>query len=285
MGKIVEMIGVGHNPFLPRLFQNAEQYPGIPHVKERYAEFRQKLRDAEPDVLFCISHDHLNQFFMDNMPAFVLGKAPVAEGPFNYQEGQLGVPQYRARGDVEVAKRILVGGLQRGIDFAYSDEFRIDHAYVVPLTFLRPEMDLPIVPLSVNCMAPPLPTAARCYEVGEKLRSVIQDDLPADCRVAVVASGHLGIELGGPRLMNGPMDADWESRVTELVRLGDAETLIRECTPERFMSIGNYTFGFVDYIMVMGLAEGRPAVHAEAAFSCFQTQAFFSWGPQEAASK
>ncbi|HXG35348.1 MAG TPA: hypothetical protein VNL15_00090 [Dehalococcoidia bacterium] len=285
MAKIVEVMGVGHNPFLPRLFQNAEQYPGIPTLKERYGEFRQKLREAQPDVLFCISHDHLNELFMDNMPAFLLSKAPIAEGPFSHQEKQFGVPHYRTHVDVEVAKRILEGGLQRGIDFSYSDEFHIDHAYAVPLSFLRPEMDLPIIPLSVNCMAPPVPTAARCYQVGQILKTVLEEDVPADCRVAVVASGHLGIELGGPKVMNGPLDAEWELHVTDLIRQGEVETLIRESTPERFMSIGNYTFGFVDYLVAMGLAGGRPAVHAEPVFSCFQTQAFISWGPNEEAVK
>ena len=45
----------------------------------------QKLAQARPDVLIVVAGDHLNQWFMDNMPAFVVGKAPIARGPFPHE--------------------------------------------------------------------------------------------------------------------------------------------------------------------------------------------------------
>ena len=83
MAEIVTIIGITHNPFMPRLFKQPQQPPGTAKVKERIAMMRQKLAEAKPDVLICIGNDHLHQFFMDNMPAFMIGKMGVASARTN----------------------------------------------------------------------------------------------------------------------------------------------------------------------------------------------------------
>src|SRR5437773_6508711 len=82
MAQIVTIIGITHNPFMPRLFQQPQQPPGAAKVKERIAMMRQKLAEAKPDVLIAIGNDHLHQFFMDNMPAFMIGKMDDYDGTF-----------------------------------------------------------------------------------------------------------------------------------------------------------------------------------------------------------
>ena len=82
MAKLVTIIGITHNPFMPRLFQQPQQPPGAAKVKERIAMMRQKLADAKPDVLITIGNDHLHQFFMDNMPPFMIGKMDAYDGTF-----------------------------------------------------------------------------------------------------------------------------------------------------------------------------------------------------------
>ena len=47
------------------------------------------------------------------------------------------------------------------MEWKLESEFLIDHAFTVPLTFVRPDMDLPIVPIWTNVMAPPVPTRSR----------------------------------------------------------------------------------------------------------------------------
>jgi ABC-type nitrate/sulfonate/bicarbonate transport system substrate-binding protein len=46
-----------------------------------------------------------------------------------------------------MAKGLLNYGIESGIDFSYSQEMILDHAFMVPLSLLTPRMDLPIVPL------------------------------------------------------------------------------------------------------------------------------------------
>src|ERR1044071_4620039 len=212
MAEIVSIIGITHNPFMPRLFQQSQQPPGAAQVKERIAMMRQKLADANPDVLVCIGNDHLHQFFMDNMPAFMIGKMAQYNGTFYDEEREFGLPRCQLPGDLDVADAIMEGALDRGVDFSYSNELTIDHSIVVPMMFVRPAMDIPIVPILTNCIAPPMPRPKRFYEVGVAIRKAI-DSIPGDRRVGVLVSGHLSLEIGGPRqferhLMDPHFDAD-----------------------------------------------------------------------------
>ena len=161
MAQIVSIIGITHNPFMPRLFKQPQQPPGAAKVKERIAMMRQKLAEAKPDVLICIGNDHLHQFFMDNMPAFMIGKMDQYDGTFYDEEREFDLPKCKLPGDVNVSDAIMEGAFDRGVDFAYSNELTIDHSIIVPMIFVRPEMDIPIVPILTNCIAPPMPRPRR----------------------------------------------------------------------------------------------------------------------------
>ena len=110
---------------------------------------------------------------MDNMPAFMIGKMDAYSGTFYDETREFGLPQCRLPGDIELSEAIMDGAFDRGVDFAYSNELTIDHSIIVPMMFVRPEMDIPIVPILTNCIAPPMPRAKRFYEVGKAIRSAI----------------------------------------------------------------------------------------------------------------
>ena len=177
MAQIVSIIGITHNPFMPRLFQTTQQLLGAAKVKKRIAMMRQKLAEAKADVLVCIGNDHLHQFFMDNMPAFMIGKMDQYDGTFYDETREFGLPICKLPGDLETSDAIMEGAFDRGVDFAYSNELTIDHSIIVPMMFVRPEMDIPIVPILTNCIAPPMPRPKRCFEVGKAIRGAI-DSLP-----------------------------------------------------------------------------------------------------------
>src|SRR6266511_3391684 len=187
MAKLVEIMGITHSPNFPGQIAGPDPEPAILEAARDYELMRKRMAGCRPDLLVVIASDHLNQFFMDNMPAFLIGKAPKAEGPFPHELRTFGIAPYRADVDVDVARSLLQLAPKMGVDFSFSDEFRIDHAFTVPLNFIRPEMDLPIVPIFTNVMAPPVPPARRFYELGNALRKMIAE-LPADKRVGVLSS-------------------------------------------------------------------------------------------------
>src|SRR5581483_7607499 len=232
MAQLVEIIGVTHNPVLPGIFQ--QRMDADPQVRPAWNNFHlmgEKLAAARPDVVIVAAGDHLNQWFMDNMPPFVVGKAPLARGPFPHELSLHALQPYEVPVDVDVAQALLRGGYEHGVDFAFSDEFRLDHAFTMPLTYLPPAQNLPIVPLWTNVMAPPIPPARRFYDVGLAIRR-FQDN---------------------PEL---PFDLEMKARL----EAGDVEAVLREATWEKLMAVGNGTPGFLDFVLLLGVARGaRPS--------------------------
>jgi protocatechuate 4,5-dioxygenase beta chain len=277
VGKLVEVIGVSHNPFFPRLFAAPDPHPGIARVRECFEDMRRRLAAAEPDVILAIGGDHLNQWFMDNMPAFLIGKSPTADGPFPHESDEWGMPSYHARVDVDTARTLIAAGFDHGVDFGYSDEFLMDHSITQPLAYIRPEMDLPIVPIFSNVMALPVPPPKRFYQVGLALRNIIDDQLPANLRVAAIASGHLSVEVGGPRAKPDTIDEAFDHQAVELLASGDVDRLLTEITWQRLMEAGNVSYGFATYLILVGLVRGIPATHTEAVKSSTNTAPFWTW--------
>ena len=277
MARIVNIIGTTHNPFMPRLFSRPNRPPGCAKVIERIDMLREKLRQAKPDVLVTIGNDHLHQFFMDNMPAFMIGKMDSYDGTFHDETREFGIPACRIPGDLELSDQIMEGAFDQGVDFAYSNELTIDHSIIVPLMFVRPEMALPIVPILTNCIAPPLPRPKRYYEVGRAIRAVI-DEIPTDKRIGVVVSGHLSLEIGGPKQFEGRlMDPDFDAKAVGWIANGDAEGAVSNCSFDQLKKSGNMTHGFLNFIMMMGIANAARASHAEGVDAGFPAVPFFSW--------
>ncbi len=281
MAQLVAIIGVTHNPFMPRLFSRLDRPPGCAKVIERLEMMREKLRQAKPDVLVAIGNDHLHQFFMDNMPAFMIGKMETYDGTFYDEKREFGLPECRIPGDPELSDQIMEGAFDKGVDFAYSNEITIDHSITVPLMFTRPEMDLPIVPILTNCIAPPLPRPKRFYEVGLAIRAVI-DELSSTKKIAVLVSGHLSLEVGGPKQFERRlMDPDFDGRAVGWIAQGDASGAVSNCSFDQLKKSGNMTAGFLNFIMMMGLAKANPASYAEALDAGFPAVPFFAWEAKE----
>jgi protocatechuate 4,5-dioxygenase beta chain len=280
MAQIVSIIGITHNPFMPRLFKQAQQPPGAAKVKERIAMMRQKLAEAKADVLVCIGNDHLHQFFMDNMPAFMIGKMEQYDGTFYDEEREFGLPKCKLQGDLDVSDAIMEGAFDRGVDFSYSNELTIDHSIVVPMMFVRPEMDIPIVPILTNCIAPPMPRAKRYFEVGNAIRAAI-DSLPTNKRIGVLVSGHLSLEIGGPKMFEPRQtDPNFDANAVGWIVNGDIHAATEACAPDKMIGYGNMTTGYLNFIMMMGLANLAKPSYAEGLDAGFPAIPFFSWEPQ-----
>jgi protocatechuate 4,5-dioxygenase, beta chain len=276
VAKIVEVVGVTHNPFLPREFrENPDSEPGIRAAYDNFLLMRRKLREARPDVIVVVASDHLNQWFMDNMPPFLIGKGRFARGPFPHEARVHKLSEYHADIDGDLARALLRGGLDRGVDFSFSDEFIIDHAFTMPLELIRPEMDVPIVPVFTNTIAPPIPPGRRFYEVGLAIRSII-DDLPADKRVAVIASGHTSLDVGGPKT-NQSVDPDFDRKMMGWIGAGNTSAVIREATWERMFEAGNQTPGFSNFLILLGLVRGVPASYTALNPCRFAASPFMTW--------
>ncbi len=243
-----------------------------------YQRFRSLLEAVRPDAIVMIASDHFRQLVTSNMPAFMIGKAPTMRGTHPNEERHFGMPRVQVAGDVELAATLLGGRqLPDGFDFAYSDEPWLDHAYIVPLLYLLPGLDIPVVPVNTNCNAPPIPTANRFAQLGAYLRSAITG-WEADRRVAIIGSGHLAFELGGPRQFSGGSPGpDFDEAAVEWIASGDVDGAVAGCSFDRMLGAGNLSFQYLNFVACLTAAGGVPATSAAGVMCRFGAEPFFAW--------
>ncbi|MDB5820486.1 MAG: Extradiol ring-cleavage dioxygenase class protein subunit, partial [Rhizobacter sp.] len=152
--------------------------------RARFEDMRLEMMAARPDALVIVAAEHFANFFMNNMPAFAVGMADFYEGPIEDPKW-IAIERTRIPGAPELGKRLITEMMQT-VDVAYSEEWKFDHGVMVPLHFLTPAYDLPIIPCNINCQGPPLTPLHRAWAFGEALRRAC-DSVPE--RIALVGTG------------------------------------------------------------------------------------------------
>ena len=250
MAKLVLAAGVPHPP---RLVYEIENLPGPHRAEDLMKVVRGYVERAEPDVIIEVDSDHFVSFFYNNLPTFCVGMAEEAEGP---QESWCPMPRYVLKGHLKLAQGLLEYGVHSGFDLAAAHELRPDHSLMVPLHFLNPGMDLPVVPLYTNGFASPLPLATRCLALGRTLARFI-DAWDGNERVAIIASGAFAGDVGGP--VRGWTDADWVETISQHLQDGQYEALAKRATEERIFQAGNNSGEILNWMTVAGaVGDTRP---------------------------
>ena len=143
-----------------------------PSAKNRLYEafdgMRERLEASEPDALVVVAAEHFANFFMNNMPSFAMGMADYYEGPIENPEW-LGIQKTRIPGDRSLSER-LIQKVMESTDVSYAEEWKFDHGIMVPLHFLTPSYDVPVIPANINCQGPPLAPLHRAWTFGQALR-------------------------------------------------------------------------------------------------------------------
>jgi len=83
-----------------------------------------------------------------------MGMGEEYEGPIEDPEW-LKIPRTSIPGAPELSQRIITEMMQT-VDLSYAKEWKMDHGIMVPLNFLTPRYDMPIIPANINCQGPPL---------------------------------------------------------------------------------------------------------------------------------
>ncbi|HWI30070.1 MAG TPA: hypothetical protein VNT50_01130 [Microbacterium sp.] len=258
MATLVYTTIVPHDPTLPAMVANADGgHPVFAQIRRDYDRIRAGLAEASPDVIVFASGDHFNQWFYGNIPAFAIGKGSVSSGPFGWEREVYGIGSYAAPGHHDLGRHLLEGALADHFDVAASDVYGIDHGFTVPLTFIRPEQDLPVVPVWTNLLVPPIPPGRRYYDLGRMLRRVVES-YPDDLRVALVATGHMTNSVGGPGMISFTQQpvTEWDLRTWELFTNGRVDDLLPECTWDKLYAQGNGTPGFMAHLVAWGAVGG-----------------------------
>jgi protocatechuate 4,5-dioxygenase beta chain len=275
-----------HHPFYLKATSAPpdQQIPQAAEWKRKVEAYRETLTQAKPDILVMVGADHFHQFFLDNYPTFLIGKAPRYDATFYNEEREFGIPKYVLKGDEDLSGFMLQGLMDRGFDMSFSNELKLDHSIICPIITTRPQADLPVVPIYTNIFAPPLPSPKRFWQLGRAIREII-DAYPSDKRIAAIGTGHLSLELGGPRQFgqHGP-DPEFDRRAIQWLATGDIDAILENVTHESMAKSGNATHGFMDLILMLGIAGPEKADYVDSLDLYHTMEAYLTWYPKAVAA-
>jgi aromatic ring-opening dioxygenase catalytic subunit (LigB family) len=200
----------------------------------------------------------MNSFFLDNLPLLSVGVTDQAAGP----NDQTRMPSYLVPIHAELGARIRGTGIARSFDLGISQEFELDHSFLVPLHFLVPNMRVPIVPIFLAGIVEPLPRADRCYALGQMVRGAVES-WPAAVRVGVLGSGSFSLDIGGiqgdPGQMTSYPDPEWVQSIMDALEHAALNDLVSRATTDRMVRAGNVGGELLNWIAMLGaIGERRP---------------------------
>jgi aromatic ring-opening dioxygenase catalytic subunit (LigB family) len=218
-----------------------------------HAEFRRlgdSLRESRPDALVLVGAEHFANFFMNNMPAYAMGMADEYEGPIE-DPAWLGIQKTRIPGAPHLSQR-LISEVMQTVDVAFAEEWKFDHGLIVPLHFLTPNYDLPVIPVNINCQGPPLTPLHRSWAFGEALRRAA-DSVPE--RIAMIATG--GISHWPATPDSGKINEAWDRDFMDRWCHNDKERLLAYTDADIYREAGQGGFEIRTFITLAGAAAGK----------------------------
>jgi gallate dioxygenase len=194
-----------------------------------------------------IYNDHVTSFFFDHYSAFALGigkEWQVAD------EGGGARDLPPVLGHAGLARHIGESLMADEFDMAFFQGKPLDHGCFSPLSIMWPhaEGEWPgaIVPLQCGVLQFPVPSARRCFKLGQALRRAIES-YPEDLDVAIVATGGLSHQVHGERC--GFNNTAWDHEFLDLFEK-DPEVLLN-MTQADFARLGGWESAEIVMWMVM----------------------------------
>ncbi len=212
-----------------------------------YGKLSDKLARSRAEVLIVLTSEHWANFFLDHIGAFCIGRGDSFSGPI---EPWLKVAQAKLRGDPELAREIIEACYESGFEPDYSYELELDHGTMVPLHFLTPSMNCPIVPIMFNTLADPQPSARRCLEFGRVIGRLAEK---SPKRIGLVATGGLSHDPGERN--HGVIDTIFDKRFLEEMAAGDSDRL-GQYTRAELAAEGAGAFELLSWIALSGALNG-----------------------------
>ncbi|KXX62979.1 protocatechuate 3,4-dioxygenase [Rhodococcus sp. LB1] len=209
MAEVIWGLATSHVPSIGAAMDNHKtEEPYWKPLFDGYAPARSWMAEHRPDVAVIIYNDHANSIDLDLIPTFGVGTAesyPVADEGWGHR------PVPPVIGDPELSEHLVRELMDDSFDIATFNQLDVDHGLTVPLSVYCPDpgqaWPCAVVPVVVNVIQYPQPTAARCYALGQALGRAIRS-FPQDRKVAVFGTGGMSHQLAGARagLINAEFD-------------------------------------------------------------------------------
>ncbi len=208
MAKIIGGITSSHIPAVGNaISQGITQEPYWKRFFDGYGPAKEWLAEAKPDLVIVVYNDHGLNFFLDKVPTFALGCADIYE---NADEGWGLKPVPSFTGDVKLSWHLAESLIEQEFDICMCQEMKVDHGFVNPIRALFGDQEpwpVKAIPLAVNTVQHPVPSAARCLKLGKALGKALES-YPEDTRVVILGTGGMSHQLQGERA--GIIDVEFD---------------------------------------------------------------------------
>ncbi len=199
MARIIGGITTSHVPAIGRaIAKDLQQDPYWKPFFDGWGPVHAWLAERKPDVVVMLYNDHGLNFFLDKMPTFSVGAAAEYR---NADEGW-GIPVVPAfKGEQDLSWHLIESLVADEFDITTCQEMLVDHAFTLPMALMWPgggDWPVRVVPVCINTVQFPLPSAARCYKLGEAIGRAVRS-WDSDANVVVVGTGGLSHQLDGER--------------------------------------------------------------------------------------
>lgn len=249
MAKITAGVATSHVPAIgAALDLGKTKEPYWAPVFEGYQWSKDWIAREKPDVIILVYNDHANAFSQEIIPTFALGTAAEFK-PADEGWGPRPVPV--VKNDAEFAAYLAQSLVLDEFDITMVNQMTVDHGFSVPMSLMfgQPEeWPVKVVPLAVNVIQYPPPTARRCYNLGKAIRRAV-DAYPKDLKVMIFGTGGMSHQIHGPRagLINAEFDNYFLDRLID-----DPELLAGKSHTEYMREAGAEGVELVMWLIMRG---------------------------------
>jgi Catalytic LigB subunit of aromatic ring-opening dioxygenase len=251
MAELVMAYSASHAPMMA-----ADKESAPPDKRERFfgalETVRNKARESGAQAAVMVSGEHFTNFFLTCLPQIAIGLGEGHQGPL---EKWLKIPKTIVPGHPGLATHIMEQTVAAGFQPALSYKMKADHGFMTVYYELDPDMQLPMVPIVMNCTTPPLMTLKQSYEFGVALGDAIRsyDGLE---RVILIGGGGLSHFVGEPRV--GDIDEEFDRWFLKQLESQDLSNLF-DMPNDELAEAGNGTGEVRAWVTVAGAARDYKA--------------------------
>jgi protocatechuate 4,5-dioxygenase, beta chain len=200
MAEVIWGLATSHVPSIGAAMDRGKtQDPYWKPLFDGYRPAQEWMAEHKPDIALVVYNDHANGVDLDIVPTFAIGTAErykVADEGF----GRRPVPD--VVGAPELSLHLVKSLVDESFDLTVFQELDVDHGLTVPLSIFCPDpgdaWPCAVVPLLVNVIQYPQPTAARCYALGQAIGRAIES-FESDATIAIFGTGGMSHQLAGSR--------------------------------------------------------------------------------------
>jgi Catalytic LigB subunit of aromatic ring-opening dioxygenase len=250
MAEIVMAYSASHAPMM-----TADPGSAPREQAENFFSALEKVRDKATETgvqaIVMMTGEHFTNFFLDGLPQIAVGLDEEHLGP---PEVWLQVPKKMVPSDSGLAAHVTASLIEQGHQPALAYGMKIDHGFMTVYYWLDRTMELPMVPIVVNCTTPPLMTTQQYYDFGVAIGNAIRSYGGLE-RVGLVAGGGLSHFVGEPRV--GDIDEEFDRWFLDRLGKGDLSDIL-DLPNDELMEAGNGTGEIRAWVALAGAMNGAP---------------------------